>query len=124
MKTDLRYTPSRCFETFPFPRPKPAQQLTLNTSGEALHKERHALQITLQLGLTDLYNRLLDPHEDDPRILHLRETRDQMDRAVLAAYGWPELDPDDKDEIIKRLRRLNARRAAEEAAAAAEGGRK
>jgi hypothetical protein len=41
--------------------------------------------------------------------------------AVLAAYGWPELDPDDKDESIKRLRALNARRAAEEAAAAAEG---
>ena len=41
--------------------------------------------------------------------------------AMLAAYGWAELDPDDKDESIKRLRALNARRAAEEAAAAAEG---
>jgi hypothetical protein len=124
MKTDLRYTPSRCFETFPFPRPTAAQQAALLQTGEALHTERHKLQIDLQLGMTALWNRLLDPHEDDPRILALRATRERMDRAVLAAYGWAELDPDDKDEIIKRLRALNARRAAEEAAAAAEGGKR
>jgi hypothetical protein len=119
MKTDLRYTPSSCFETFPFPRPTAAQRLHLEATGEALHRERQTLMVALQVGMTALWNRLLDPHEDDPRVLQLRETREAMDRAVLAAYGWSDVEPDDKDEINRRLRKLNARRAAEEAAAAA-----
>ena len=45
-----------------------------------------------------------------------------MDRAVLAAYGWSDLAPDDKDPILTRLRKLNAQRAAEEAAQDAEAG--
>lgn len=43
-------------------------------------------------GLTDTYNRFHDPTETHPDILHLRHLHDQMDRAVLAAYGWPDID--------------------------------
>jgi hypothetical protein len=43
-------------------------------------------------GLTDTYNRFHDPHEDDPEILKLRELHSQMDRAVLNAYGWQDLE--------------------------------
>jgi hypothetical protein len=122
LETRARYTPSSCFETFPFPRPTAAQRLHLEATGEALHRERQTLMVAFQIGMTALWNRLLDPHEDDPRILRLRETREAMDRAVLAAYGWSDVEPEDKDEIIRRLRKLNARRAAEDAAAAAEAG--
>lgn len=55
---------------------------------------------------------------EDDDINELRRLRDAMDRAVLAAYGWSDLEPTDKDAIIRRLRKLNAERAAEEAAAA------
>lgn len=124
MKTDLNYTPSRCFETFPFPRPTPDQKAALEQTGEALYTQRQQLMVDLQEGMTKIWNRLHDPHEDHPGILQLRDARDTMDRAVLAAYGWPELDPDDKDQILTRLRKLNAQRAAEEAAQAAEAGPK
>jgi len=43
-------------------------------------------------GLTDTYNRFHDPHEDDPEILKLRQLHDQMDQAVLQAYGWDDLE--------------------------------
>ena len=44
-------------------------------------------------GLTRTYNRFHDPAEHDPDILKLRELHDAMDRAVLDAYGWMDLQP-------------------------------
>jgi len=81
-------------------------------------------------GLTKTYNALEDPENADPRIAELRELHLEMDRAVLAAYGWgdiavpPFTDPvteEEKaarqafeDEVLDRLFALNAERAAEE----------
>ena len=124
IKTDLRYTPSRCFETFPFPRPTPAQHAAVSTAGEALYTTRQRLMFEHQQGMTGIWNRVVDPHEDHPDLLELRRLREVMDRAVLEAYGWADLAPDDKDTILTRLRKLNAERAAEEAAQAAEAGKK
>jgi len=67
-----------------------------------------------QQGMTAVWNRLVDPGCVDPAIEELRRLRDRMDRAVLDAYGWSDLEPTDKDAILARLRKLNARRAAEE----------
>jgi hypothetical protein len=39
-------------------------------------------------GLTTTYNRFHAPAETDPDLLRLRALHAQMDRAVLAAYGW------------------------------------
>ena len=44
-------------------------------------------------GLTATYNRFHDPDEDSPDILRLRELHDAMDRAVLDAYGWMNMQP-------------------------------
>jgi hypothetical protein len=44
-------------------------------------------------GLTATYNRFHDPDEADPEIGKLRTLHDAMDRAVLAAYGWTDLQP-------------------------------
>ena len=68
----------------------------------------------------------------DQRILDLRRHHEDMDRAVLAAYGWSDIPvppycsvtPADhqtlesfSDEVIDRLFALNAKRAHEESVA-------
>ena len=141
MKDDLRYTPSDCFETFPFP---PAWETCadLETAGETCYAFRAELMIRNGEGLTTTYNRFHDPHEDGPDIAELRDLHAAMDRAVLDAYGWREVPtdcyflldyqideeewgarkkpyryrwPDEvRDEVLARLLELNAKRAAEE----------
>ena len=44
-------------------------------------------------GLTKTYNRFHDPNETSTDILKLRELHAAMDRAVLDAYGWTDLNP-------------------------------
>jgi hypothetical protein len=44
-------------------------------------------------GLTKTYNRFDDPDERDPEVLELRELHAAIDRAVLHAYGWTDLQP-------------------------------
>lgn len=67
-------------------------------------------------GMTDIWNRLERGDTSAP-IAALRTAREEMDRAVLAAYGWSDLNPTDTQAIVARLRVLNAERAAEEARA-------
>ncbi|MEM9553688.1 MAG: DNA methyltransferase [Acidobacteriota bacterium] len=131
MKTDLRYSASDCFETFPFPEPDPRTEIPeLEAIGEQLYKARAAYLVDTDQGLTQCYNRLKDPHEEDPRALELRRLHEAMDRAVLDAYGWsdievppyvePTTDAERKacerfeDEVLDRLFLLNIERAEEE----------
>jgi hypothetical protein len=88
MKDDLRYTPSDCFETFPFP-PGFETSPELEAVGQAYYDFRAKLMIAHDEGLTKTYNRFHDPHEGNADILRLRELHADMDRAVLAAYGPP-----------------------------------
>ncbi len=88
MKDDLRYTPSDCFETFPFPNDF-EKHPALEATGQAYYDFRAALMIRNNEGLTKTYNRFHDPDERSPDILKLRQLHDEMDRAVLAAYGPP-----------------------------------
>jgi len=83
-------------------------------------------------GLTTTYNQLTDPRVADPEIEALRRLHLDMDRAVLAAYGWQDIEAPPyttpvtdaewkakeafEDEVIDRLFALNAERAAEERA--------
>jgi hypothetical protein len=143
----LRYTPSDCFVTFPFPKTwqnNPA----LETTGKVYYDFRGALMVKNDEGLTKTYNRFHDPDERDPAIIKLRELHAEMDRAVLAAYGWTDVKlpcefildyqekedeesgahsrkkpwryrwPDEiRDEVLARLLELNRQRALEEAVA-------
>ncbi len=141
MKDDLRYTPSDCFETFPFPENWETQP-ALEAAGEVYYDFRAALMVENNEGLTKTYNRFHDPDERDPRIARLRQLHAAMDRVVLEAYGWTDIPtgceflldyeideetwgkkkkpwsyrwPDEvRDEVFARLLALNARRAAEE----------
>jgi N-6 DNA Methylase len=141
MKDDLRYTLSDCFETFPFPGGW-ENDSELDAVGREYFEFRAALMKRNNEGLTRTYNRFHDPYERDIDIERLRELHGEMDRAVLAAYGWDdvptpcefildyELDdeessrrkkpyryrwPDEvRDEVLARLIELNAKRADDE----------
>lgn len=127
----LRYSPSDCFDNFPFP---PAESIEaggpLDQAGRALYDARAGFMQATNQGLTTTYNLLKDPDVDDPGIVALRALHLELDRAVLAAYGWadipvppytdPVTDADWKareafeDELIDRLFALNATRATAE----------
>ena len=137
----LRYTPTDCFETFPFPE-NWETHLVLETTGKAYHEFQAALMVRNAEGLTKVYNRFHDPDERDPEIVKLRELHTTMDRAVLDAYGWTDIPtnceflldyeieeeewgnrkkpwryrwPDEvRDDVLARLLELNAERAKEE----------
>jgi hypothetical protein len=148
MKDDLRYTPSDCFETFPFPE-RWEDDPTLEDIGQRYHDFRAALMVKNNEGLTKTYNRFHDPTERDPEIQQLRALHDEMDRAVLDAYGWSDLRPiceflldyedddddgtskrkkpwryrwpdDVRDEVLARLLELNKARAEAERLLGAE----
>jgi hypothetical protein len=99
MKDDLRYTPSDCFETFPFPAVWETNT-ALEAAGREYYESRAALMVRNNEGLTKTYNRFQDPEEASPDILRLRELHAAMDRAVLEAYGWPGLIPQCQCEFL------------------------
>ena len=128
MKNDLSYTPSDCFETFPFPTAlldsaasDPAHEATrqsLESIGERYHQFRAELMVANNEGLTSTYNRFHDPEETSSGLLELRRLHGEMDQAVLTAYGWSDvptacgfgldyLDTDDDaqlpDELQQRI---------------------
>ncbi len=138
MKDDLRYTPSDCFETFPFPQGFDTDP-ALEAAGRAYHDHRAAVMVARNEGMTKTYNRFHDPDERGEDIVTLRALHAEMDRAVLRAYGWDDLaagaepifldetNEDDhtyqgrlfwpsafRDEVLARLLALNAERHAEE----------
>jgi hypothetical protein len=127
MRTDVRYTPSDCFETFPQPNLPPA----VGDAGGALDAHRRAVMLDRQEGLTKTYNRVHDPGEHAADIARLRELHVEPDHAVRDAYGWTYLDlghdfhdtrqgtrytsePRTRQEILDRLLELNHTRHADE----------
>ena len=107
LKDDLRYTPTDCFETFPFPPNYEANHL-IESEGESYYGLRASIMIRNNEGLTKTYNRFHRPDERSGEILELRSTHDRIDRAVLDAYGWsdvpttcefvPEFDEEEDDD--------------------------
>jgi hypothetical protein len=126
----LRYAASDCFANFPFPMAAPRTVLPeLEIHGAALYAARSLYMLETDQGLTKTYNALKDSACEDPRILELRRLHEAMDRAVLDAYGWKDIEvppfcPSSdaeraavqafEDEVIDRLYVLNAERAREE----------
>jgi hypothetical protein len=92
LKDDLQYSPSNCFETYPFPKDWETQ-LGLENAGREYYEFRAALMVRNNEGLTKIYNRFHDPEEADPAVLKLRELHAAVDRAVLDSYGWTDARP-------------------------------
>ena len=119
-----RYTPTTCFQTFPFPCPDAVQREAIAAAANELDRLRNnwlnPAETDLlgkpvvteterrKLTLTNLYN--ANP-------TWLRKAHTDLDRSVAAAYGW-EPDLSDQD-ILANLLALNARRHAQEQAQAA-----
>jgi hypothetical protein len=129
MRTDLRYTPSGVFETFP----QPAITSRMETTGRALDEYRGPMMLQRQLGLTALYNQFHSAATSDADISQLREIHIEIDEAVAEAYGWTDISLDHgfhqtaqgtrftvsepvRREALKRLLALNHARHAEEVA--------
>lgn len=91
LKDDLVYTPTTCFENFPFPK-----DWDLNTEledvGQRYYDFRSAVMQMHNEGLTKTYNKFHDPEEVGENIVKLRALHDEMDRVVLEAYGWDDLN--------------------------------
>lgn len=135
MRTDICYTPTDCFETFPFPQ-SPAETARAEAAqvGEEYHEHRRQTLLARQLGLTKTYNLFHNPQCVDADIARLRELHAEMDRTILACYGWEDLDaghgfhinergqtrytisPAARREVLRRLLGLNLEIAAREAA--------
>jgi hypothetical protein len=90
MRTDPRYSPTKCFETFP--QPPLASELSELGSELAAHRSR--LMRDRREGLTRTYNRVHSPEERSDDIEELRRRHGELDYAVAAAYGWVGLDLD------------------------------
>ncbi|MEN9480676.1 MAG: hypothetical protein RLZZ298_2071 [Pseudomonadota bacterium] len=133
-----RYNKTRCFETFPFPDASPDQQTRIANLAEQLdaHRKRQQAQHAT-LTLTGMYNVLAKIRAGEPltakdKTIHeqglvsvLRSLHDELDAAVLAAYGWSDLhaplaDPERaetaRETLLERLVALNQQRSREEAA--------
>lgn len=144
---DPRYNKTRCFETFPFPSDDTGLTPTLadriRNLAEQIDAHRKARQAAHDdVSLTGLYNVLAKLRAEQPltakdKLIHehglvavLRSLHDELDAAVLQAYGWTDLQSALADHrpaaaearaaavetLLERLVALNAKRAAEEAA--------
>jgi hypothetical protein len=141
------YNNTTCFERFPFPSddtgltPQLAEHIRhLAEQIDAHRKARQALHDDVTL--TGLYNVLAKLRAEEPlsakdKLIHehglvavLRSLHDELDAAVLQAYGWADLQAALADHrpsaaearaaevetLLQRLVELNTQRAAEEAA--------
>jgi len=121
-----RYNKTRCFEPFPFPAAAPEQQARIRTLAEDLDAHRKRQQAAHPaLTLTAMYNVLARLRSGEAlsakdKLIHqqgllavLKQLHDELDAAVLAAYGWAG-QPDDAT-LLERLVALNAERTREEA---------
>lgn len=127
------YNTSRCFAPFPFPSEDtgltPKLTGAIRALGEQLDAHRKARQSAhAEVTLTGLYNVLEKLRSGEAltakeKAMHelglvgvLKSLHDELDRAVLQAYGWTDLNlPADADKLLERLVALNARRTTEEA---------
>ena len=90
------YTPTTCFEMFPFPEPSDEQREAIALAAAELNRRRENDKRTL----TSLYN---------ARPTWLDNAHRTLDAAVADAYGWPADLAD--EEILERLLTLNLERA-------------
>ncbi len=100
------YNKSTCFECFPFPATSEEQAARIRTLAEHLDAHRKRQQAAHpDLTLTGMYNVLDKLRSGEPltakeRVIHeqglvsvLRQLHDDLDAAVLDAYGWCDLLP-------------------------------
>jgi len=125
MGLTLRYNPSRCFQTFPFP----FYTQKISDIGEVYWCDRRDWMESHNVGLTDFYNSFHDKEISD--FSSLREVQQRLDEAVKESYGWTDLSLDHgfhetkqgirftisevaRRDVLERLLSLNHQRHADE----------
>jgi hypothetical protein len=126
MGEGIRYSATDCFAPFPFPELDPLAILpSLERVGARLYVARAELMARRGHGLTKAYDLLADCRCQDPDVAALRAHHDELEHAVLEAYGWQDLTapcwgggPDNavavrafEDAVAGRLFVLNRERA-------------
>jgi len=126
LRTDIRYSPSDCFVTFPFPK-KTYNSLKLKF--ENIAKQYYVIRENIIkkriIGLTSLYNLINDQTCKEQDIKEMREAIKELDTVAMQSYGWGDLilkhnfyqnergqkrftiERESLREIIKRLILLN-----------------
>ena len=103
LETRPRYTPTTCFETFPMPKPTPAQEHAIAEAAKKLDDARNNWlgdRSDKTRTLTNLYNK---------QPTWLQDAHRELDAAVFAAYGWDAAMTD--DALLAALLALNHERA-------------
>jgi len=125
----LRYSPTDCFENFPFP----LNIDVLESIGEKYYRHRENIIQSLQLGLSELSRLYHDPDNSKQDMAKLRELQIELDNKVIVAYGWNDpilehgfhmtkqgirftISEEARHKVLARLLKLNNERYAEEVA--------
>ena len=136
------YVGTSCFDTFPFPPglvadgtlAHDASDPRLEVAGRAYFDHRAAMCKARELGFTGVYNLVHSKAEREDDVVRFRALIAELDSAVVAAYGWQDIDlahdfvatkqgerynvlAGARSEVLKRLSALNRERVAEPSAA-------
>lgn len=128
LQQNMRYVPTRVFDTFPFPDPSPDVEDVIRE----LDSYRGEIMQRNGRGLTATYRLVHDQACTDSEIQLLRELHVRLDNSVSAAYGWSDLvlthgfyptgagvrwvvAPGQQREVLSRLSNLNHSQASETA---------
>ena len=126
MRTDIRYTPTDCFSTFPLPNLADDRlKREATDQGRSFYAQRQSVMLNRAIGFTKLYNLIHDPACKDEDVTSLREAVIGLDECILELYGLSaischrEFEADgrgrrrfvipqcSRDEIVRQLTNLN-----------------
>ena len=107
-ESGFRYTPTTCFETFPFPHPTSEQREAIAAAAAELNRLRENWLNPPALSGAELRRRTLT-NLYNQRPTWLANAHAALDVAVADAYSWPADVAD--GEILERLLALNLERA-------------
>lgn len=135
LEARTNYSPTDCFENFPLPNGRAGDIALLM---RALHANRAETMLRTTRGLTATYNSFHARECIDGSIERMRQQHQELDYAILASYGWSDINlghqfritdegprhtisESARIEILDRLLELNHERHAHEVATGVAG---
>lgn len=136
LETRPQYSPSSCFDTFPFPA---GNESVLDELGHAYHTARTNVMVARNRGATYICNLIDTPSEMSSDIRALRKLQCSLDSSVALSYGWDDIDLEHgfhetrlgiqfaisdvaRTEVLQRLLQLNHKRHENEVSHGLHGG--
>ena len=101
VESGFRYTPTTCFETFPFPRPTEEHREAIGTAAAVLNERRENWLNPTSVSMAELRRRTLT-NLYNKRETWLSDAHARLDAAVAGAYGWPADLPDVEILVLQR----------------------